>query len=96
MKRRRRIDYSAVQRSEIWDPWQADKSMRSIGPGIVVVFSVISPTGGIRPPVRHRAKQVLTLSEPQSGHQTSAPPTARVRAGKVRRIVAPRIASTAH
>jgi hypothetical protein len=21
-----------------WDPWQADKSMRSIGPGIVVVF----------------------------------------------------------
>src|SRR5246127_1174046 len=27
------------------------------------VFSVISPTGGIRPPDRHRAKQALTLSE---------------------------------
>src|SRR5258705_7382538 len=27
------------------------------------VFSVISPTGGIRPADRHRAKQVLSLSE---------------------------------
>jgi hypothetical protein len=27
------------------------------------VFSVISPTGGIRPPVRHRPKQALTLFE---------------------------------
>jgi DNA-binding CsgD family transcriptional regulator len=27
------------------------------------VFSVISPTGGIRPPDRHRAKQALSLSE---------------------------------
>src|SRR6185312_9237244 len=27
------------------------------------VFSVISPTGGIRPPDRHRSKQALTLSE---------------------------------
>jgi hypothetical protein len=27
------------------------------------VFSVISPTGGIRPPDRRRAKQALSLSE---------------------------------
>ncbi|WP_256477123.1 helix-turn-helix domain-containing protein [Bradyrhizobium sp. 186] len=27
------------------------------------VFSVISPTGGIRPPDRHRAKQALSLTE---------------------------------
>jgi hypothetical protein len=27
------------------------------------VFSVISPTGGIRPPDRHRAKRALSLSE---------------------------------
>ena len=27
------------------------------------VFSVISPTGGIRPPVRRRARQALSLSE---------------------------------
>ena len=44
MEQRRRIYYSAAQRSSS-------------------VFSVISPTGGIRPPNRHRAKQVLSLSE---------------------------------
>jgi IS30 family transposase len=67
MKRRRRIYYSAVQRSEIWDRWQAGESMSSIGRRFdresSSVFSLISPTGGIRPPVRHRAKQALTLSE---------------------------------
>src|SRR5215470_19465264 len=66
MKQRRRIYYSAVQRSEIWDRWQAGESMSSIGRRFdresSSVFSVISPTGGIRPPVRHRAKQALTLS----------------------------------
>src|SRR4029079_11977791 len=67
MKRRRRIYYSTVQRTEIWDRWQAGESMRSIGRRFdrasSSVFSVISPSGGIRPPVRHRAKQALTLSE---------------------------------
>src|SRR6267142_1197624 len=67
MKQRRRIYYSVVQRSEIWDRWQAGESMSSIGRRIdresSSVFSVISPTGGIRPPDRHRAKQALTLSE---------------------------------
>ena len=66
MKRRRRY-YSAVQRSEIWDRWQAGESMSSIGRRFdresSSVFSVISPTGGIRPPVRYRAKQALSLSE---------------------------------
>jgi DNA-binding CsgD family transcriptional regulator len=67
MKQRRRIYYSAVQRSEIWDRWQAGESMSSIGRRFdresSSVFSVISPTGGIRPPDRHRAKQALTPSE---------------------------------
>src|SRR6476660_8163141 len=67
MKQRRRIYYSVVQRSEIWDRWQAGESMSSIGRRFdresSSVFSVISPTGGIRPPDRHRAKQALTLSE---------------------------------
>ena len=40
MKQRRRIYYSAVQRSEIWDRWQAGESMSSIGrrfrPGVFV------------------------------------------------------------
>ena len=67
MKQRRRIYYSAVQRSEIWDRWQAGESMSSIGRRFdresSSVFSVISPTGGIRPPDRHRAKQALSLSK---------------------------------
>ena len=36
---------------------------RAFGPESSSVFSVISPTGGIRPPDRHRAKQALSLSE---------------------------------
>ena len=67
MKQRRRIYYSATQRSEIWDRWQAGEPMSSIGRRFdresSSVFSVISPTGGIRPPDRHRAKQALSLSE---------------------------------
>jgi hypothetical protein len=31
MKQRRRIYYSAAQRSEIWDRWQAGEPMSSIG-----------------------------------------------------------------
>ena len=67
MKQRRRIYYSSAQRSEIWDRWQAGESMSSIGRRFdresSSVFSVISPTGGISPPVRQRPKQALSLFE---------------------------------
>jgi IS30 family transposase len=67
MKQRRRIYYSAAQRSEIWDRWQAGESMSSIGRRFdresSSVFSVISPTGGIRPAARRRAQQALNLAE---------------------------------
>jgi IS30 family transposase len=67
MKQRRRIYYSAAQRAEIWDRWQAGESMSSIGRRFdresSSVFSVLSPTGGIRPPVRRRALRALSLSE---------------------------------
>jgi len=67
MKYRRRIYYSAAQRAEIWDRWQRGESMSSIGRAFdrqsSSVFSVITPTGGIRPPDRRRAKQALSLSE---------------------------------
>jgi len=50
MKQRRRIYYSAAQRSEIWDRWQAGEPMSSFGRRFdresSSVFSVISPTGG--------------------------------------------------
>ena len=65
MKRRRRINYSVAQRAEIWDRWQTGEPMSSIGRRFdrdsSLVFSVISPTGGIRPPDRHRAKKALSL-----------------------------------
>jgi IS30 family transposase len=67
MKYRTRIYYSAEQRAEIWDRWQRGESMSSIGRVFdrqsSSVFSVISPTGGIRPPDRGRSKFALSLSE---------------------------------
>src|ERR1700754_459131 len=67
MKQRRRVYYSAVQRSEIWDRWQAGESMSSIGRRFdrqsSSVFSVLSPTGGIRPPDRRRSARALSLVE---------------------------------
>ena len=67
MNYRRRIYYSAAQRAEIWDRWQRGESMSSIGRAFdrqsSSVFSVISPTGGIRPPDRKRGRQALSLSE---------------------------------
>lgn len=66
MKYRRRIYYSA-QRAEIWDRWQRGESMSSIGRRFdrqsSSVFSVISPTGGIRPADRKRELQALSLTE---------------------------------
>lgn len=67
MKQRRRIYYSAAQRAEIWDRWQAGESMSSIGRGFdresSSVFSVLSPTGGIRPAERRRSPRALSLVE---------------------------------
>ncbi|WP_426052258.1 IS30 family transposase [Brevundimonas sp. SL161] len=67
MKQRRRIYYSAAQRAEIWDRWKAGESMSSIGRRFdresSPVFSVLSPTGGIRPPDWKRASQALSLVE---------------------------------
>lgn len=67
VKYRRRIYYNAAQRAEIWDRWQRGESMSSIGRVFdrqsSSVFSVIAPTGGIRPLDRRRSKQVLGLGE---------------------------------
>ncbi len=64
---RTRIYYSAAQRAEIWDRWQRGELMSSIGRAFdrqsSSVFSVISPTGGIRPPDRKRSKRALSLRE---------------------------------
>ena len=67
MKQRKRIYYSAAQRAEIRDRWKAGESMSSIGRRFdresSSVFSVISPTGGIRPQDRKRASKALSLGQ---------------------------------
>lgn len=67
MKQRRRICYSAAQRAEIWDRWQRGESMSAIGRGFAressSIFSVLSPSGGIRPTDRKRSRCALSLIE---------------------------------
>ena len=67
MAYRTRIKYTAAQRSEIWDRWQRGESMSSIGRLFdresSSVYSLISPTGGIRPADRKRSRLALTLSD---------------------------------
>jgi IS30 family transposase len=67
MKQRQRIYYSAAQRSEIWARWQLGESMSSIGRRFdrqsSSIFSVLSPSGGIRPAERRRSGRALSLSE---------------------------------
>lgn len=67
MKRRRRIYFTAKQKSEIWDRWQRGESMSSIGRGFErdssSIYPLLSRAGGIRPPDRKRSGLSLTLVE---------------------------------
>src|SRR3546814_17158870 len=67
MKRRQRKYYTAAQRSGIGDRWQRGESMSSIGRGFdresSSIFSVLSPSGGIRPAERRRSGRALRLIE---------------------------------
>jgi len=67
MKQRRRIYYSNTQRAEIWDRWKRGETMNAIGRvfdrGHSSIFSVLEPTGGIRPAVRKRPPNALALCE---------------------------------
>jgi len=67
MAYRTRIKYTTVQKEEIWDRWKKGESLNSIGrlfdrPSSSI-FSILAPTGGIRPPTHKRSRQALTLSE---------------------------------
>ena len=64
---RTRIKYTAAQRADIWDRWQRGESLNSIGrlfdrPSSSI-FTLLAPTGGIRPPPRRRSRLALTLAE---------------------------------
>jgi IS30 family transposase len=64
---RTRINYTAQQKSEMWDRWQRGESLKSIGRAFdrpsSSIFGQLASTGGIRPPIRKRSKRSLTLSE---------------------------------
>jgi hypothetical protein len=67
MSYKTRIKYTYAQKQEIWDGWEKGESLKSIGrisdcPSSSV-FNILTPTGGIRPPLHKRSKCVLTLSE---------------------------------
>ena len=64
---RTRIKYTAAQKADIWDRWQRGESLTDIGrlfdrPSSSI-FNMLAPTGGIRPPPRHRSRLALTLAE---------------------------------
>jgi len=67
MARRRRIYFTAEQKSEIWDRWQRGESMSSFGRSFErdssSIHPLISRTGGIRPLERKRSRLALTLIE---------------------------------
>ena len=67
MKHRTRIYFNAEQRADIWDRWQRGESMRSIGRLFEressSIYSLLQPSGGIRPPTRTRSRCALSLSE---------------------------------
>jgi IS30 family transposase len=67
MAYRTRINYTTAQKTEMWTRWQHGESLSAIGRvfdrSSSSIFSQLSPTGGIRPPPRHRARLALTLSE---------------------------------
>lgn len=67
MKQRQRIIYSAEQRADIWDRWKRGETLKAIGReydrGSSSIFSMLAPTGGIRPRVRIRAPLALCLAE---------------------------------
>ncbi len=67
MKHRTRLYLSAEQRADIWERWQRGESMSSIGRLFEressSIYSILQPSGGIRPPNRTRSRVALSLSE---------------------------------
>ena len=67
MKYRTRTIYTPEQKAQMWDRWEKGDSLHSIARlfdrGHSSIFGQLSPTGGIRPPIRKRSKHVLSTSE---------------------------------
>ena len=66
-QRRKRRFYTAAESAEVWDRWRKGEGLKSIGrvfgKSSGSIFAHISPSGGIRPPVRRRSRLALTPAE---------------------------------
>ena len=67
MKYRKRIYYTDVQKTLMWDRWQKGESLHTIARLFdryhTSIAGILSRTGGIRPKPRSRSRLALTLSE---------------------------------
>lgn len=67
MAYRTRIKYTAEQKKYMWDRWLKGDSLKDIGRYFdrpsSSIYSILSPSGGIRPPERKRSRLALTLNE---------------------------------
>jgi len=67
MKYRTRIFYTEADKALMWDRWRKGDSLGTIGRlfdrGHGSIASILSRTGGIRPPKRTRSRRALSLAE---------------------------------
>lgn len=67
MTQRPRIYYSEAQKALMWDRWKAGYTLHEIGKLFdrphTSIHTILSATGGIRPPARRRSRWALTMSE---------------------------------
>jgi len=67
MGQRYRYGLTAAQKTELWDRYQRDESLRAIGRAIgkpsSSIYGQLAPHGGIRPAPRRRSRLALTLSK---------------------------------
>lgn len=63
MKRRPRIYYTEAQKALMWDRWKAGDTLHEIGKLFdrphTSIHTILSATGGIRPPARRRSHLTL-------------------------------------
>ncbi|KGH14903.1 integrase [Comamonas thiooxydans] len=90
MKQRPRIYYTEAQKALMWDRWKAGDTLREIGKLFdrphTSIHTILSATGGIRPPVRRRSRWALSMSEREEiSRALAAGESIRCVAGRLKR-----------
>ena len=66
-RRTKRRFYTPAESADIWDRWRRGEGLKAIGRAFgkssSSIFSHLSPSGGIQPPPRRRARRALSLAE---------------------------------